>query len=129
MKKIIVLLLIFTHLFSGVGFSMNVHYCGNHKSCSFFGVEVGTKCGCNHQGHHHRKDCCKDKKVEVKAQKKVNVRSEIFTLKDFTLFDLLPVYTSSSKEYFSQANIETKISGHPPDFSPPLYILHSDFRI
>lgn len=130
MKRIILILLIFTHLFSAVGFSMNIHQCGSHKSYSLFGLEVGGICGCDHQNHKHSKDCCKDKKVEVKAQKKENIGSKILLLKHFPTVDFVPSINYTSKIILPvTTNTVTCFTGHPPNHSPPLYILHSVFRI
>ncbi len=124
-------MLIFIHLFSAVGFSMNVHYCDSHKSYSLFGVEVGTICSCDHQDHRHSKDCCKDKKVEVKAQKKENIGSKLITLKHTLFFDFisLPIYNFKLKMLFAQSNTSNVYTGHLPNHSPPLYLLDRAFLI
>lgn len=129
MKKFVIILLIFTHLFSAVGFSMNIHQCGSHKSYSLFGLEVGVICGCDHQDHSHRKDCCKDKKIEVKAQKKENIGSKVLLLKHFSTIDFIPSIYFSTKVLLPISYKVTCFIEHPPNNSPPLYILHSVFRI
>ncbi len=131
MKRIFVIMLIFTHLFSAVGFSMNIHYCGNQKSYSFFGVEVGSICGCDHQDHQHSKDCCKDKKVKVKAQKKENISSKHITLNHTLLYDFihLPIYSFKTKIPIALTNSIYLSIGHPPNHSPPLYLLNRAFLI
>ena len=131
MKRIFAIALIFIHLFSAVGFSMSIHYCGSHKSYSFFGIEVGTICGCDHNDHQHSKDCCKDKKVEVKAQKKENISSKVITLNHTLLYDFIPLPTYSFKTKISIAltNSFTVYAGHPPNHSPPLYLLNRAFLI
>lgn len=129
MKKIVVILLIFIHLFSAVGFSMNIHQCGGHKSYTIFGFEVGAICACDHQDHSHSKECCKDKKVEVKAQKKENIYSKILIIKHFQVLDFARVYNYLHPIVVPVTNTVTLFSDHPPNHSPPLYLLHSVFRI
>ncbi len=129
MKKNVIILLIFTHLFSAVGFSMNVHDCGGHKSYSLLGLDLGTTCACNHEDEKHSHDCCKDKKVEVKAQKKETIGSKIFTFKYFAALYLAPINTSLFQTYNTQFNAKVLFTGHPPNYQPPLYILNSVFII
>lgn len=129
MKRIVVILLIVTHLFSAVGFSMNIHQCGSHKSYAICGLEVGAICGCDHQDYSHNMDCCKDKKIEVKAQKKENVINKNLILKHFPVLAFLPSCTYNSKVVFPVSHSVTFFTGHPPNHSPPLYILHRVFRI
>ncbi len=131
MKRIFAITLIFIHLFSAVGFSINVHYCGNHKSYSFYGIEVGTICGCDHEDNQHNKDCCKDKKVEVKAQKKENISNKVISLNHTLLFDPtpLPTYFFKARISLEQTNSFTAYTGHPPNHSPPLYLLNRAFLI
>ncbi len=129
MKRIVVILLIFTHLFSAVGFSMNIHQCGGHKSYALFGFEIGAVCGCDHQDHSHSKDCCNDKKVVVKAQKKENVASKILVLKHFPVINFEPSFFCFQNVNVAVTIAVTIVSDHPPNHSPPLYLMYGVFRI
>ncbi len=129
MKKIVIILLIFIHLFSSAGFSMNIHQCGGHNSYAIFGFDVGVVCACDHQDHSHSKDCCKDKKVEVKAQKKEIIHTKTLILKHFQVLDFEPSFIFFQQATVPVTNAVTIASDHPPNYFPPLYILHSFFRI
>lgn len=129
MKKIIAFILLFFHLFTAVGFSMNVHYCGNHKSYSFLGLKIGKVCRCDHSKKQHKKSCCKDKKVEIKVHKKENISIHSFKLNVFTTTCLVPEYIIFVKAFLRQTGIVTLYTGHPPNHSLLLYLLYQVFRI
>ena len=66
MKLVFAIVLILTHLFSTVGFSMDVHVCGRKKGYSIYGIEINGHCGCNHKNVKHANNCCKNKKTHEK---------------------------------------------------------------
>ncbi len=131
MKVFISIFLIFSHLFSTVGFSMEVHECGGHKSYSFFGISLNTLCQCDHESEDHDKGCCKDKKTTIKAKhqdkqinKTLNAKN---TLVDFDINN--PIVFFNEDVDFNNPNSLSFGTKHPPDHSPPLYILYNVFLI
>lgn len=130
MMRFLAIILLFAHLFSAVGFSMNIHFCGSLKSYAVFGLELGSNCSCDHDGDRHGKDCCKDKKVEVKSVKKENVQGKVLIAKHFpawvepvNYFPLEDIYLP--KHPFNKVEIKDD----PPDDSPPRYILYRTLLI
>ena len=95
----------FSHLFSTVCFSMEIHECGQEKSYSIYGVSLHESCQCDHESEDHDSGCCKDKTTIIKAK---------FIYKD--------VVIKYPKSYAVGAK-------HPPDHSPPLYILYNVFIV
>lgn len=130
MKHFILLLLFISHLFSTVGFSMNEHQCGRKKSYSFFGVSLPSSCKCNHLQNKHKRSCCKDKKVFVKAETNDKLVKKAFLLKKeinekpFLVANQL--YSQKNIYSLHKINFQTEFSS---THSPPLYILHNVFRI
>jgi hypothetical protein len=131
MKAILSIFLIFAHLFSTVGFSMEVHECAGEKSYSFFGISLNSLCQCDHESQGHDKGCCKDKKTIVKAKQHDKQISKTITAKNSLVdFDI-----NNSIEFFYKDVVINNPSSlkfgtkHPPDHSPPLYILYNVFLI
>ncbi len=131
MKLFISIFLIFSHLFSTVGFSMEIHECGGEKSYSFFGISLNSFCECDHESEDHDDGCCKDKKTEIKAE-----HNDKQTHKEFIAKQLIQDLEISNPIEFN--NINVVLNGlnslsfgikHPPDYSPPLYILYNVFLI
>lgn len=130
MKRIISFILIFTYLFSTVGFSMEVHECGNKKEYSIYGIQLHRHCTCKHKNNTHSKKCCKDKKTIVKSEKKECQISKINVAKTNSNFILTNVFTFSINKNNNTAKTATvhRIK-QPPNYAPPLYILYSVYRI
>ena len=130
MKKVLVILLLFAHLFSTVGFSMDIHHCGPSKTYSILGIELGEECCCDHDEQTHEDDCCKDEKLEVKSLKKENVPQKTVVFKQTATEPCLPPGVSEYLPVLSIQAIEPRLLvEHPPDHSPPIYLLHQVFRI
>lgn len=129
MIRIIAIAIIFSHLLSSVGLSMRVHYCGSHKFYSLCGLEFGSKCSCDHENHIHKNDCCKDKKVEVKAIKKENINRKVVTLINVLSFDLISICSFNKVQPFQSLVCTILYKGRPPNYSPPLFVLNRVFRI
>jgi hypothetical protein len=130
-KKIFALILILSHLFSTVGFSMEVHECDGEKSYSLYGFSLNSFCKCNHESRHHSEGCCKDKKTIVKAEKNDKQIVKVFVAKhiiqDFEICTPLEfVNKNTIVNGHNSFDFGTK---HPPDHSPPLYILYNVFLI
>ena len=131
MKLFISIFLIFSHLFSTVGFSMEVHECGGEKSYSFFGISLNSFCECDHESEDHDDGCCKDKKTVVKAEHNDKQTNKVFIAKqliqDFEISNPIEFISRNVILYcHSSLAYGTK---HPPDHSPPLYILYNVFLI
>ena len=131
MKLFVSIFLIFSHLFSTVGFSMEVHECAGKKSYSIYGISLHNLCGCEHDSKEHSKDCCKDKKTVIKADNKDKQSNKVIASKN----PIEPIEISQSIVFVDRdiqcIGINSLAFGtkHPPDHSPPLYILYSVFLI
>lgn len=130
MKRILVFIFIFIHLFSTVGFSMEIHECGGKKEYSFYGVHLGGNCSCNHDDEKHSDNCCKDKKTVIKSIKKECQVNKIIVAKTAMYFDFTPAFLIPSKvEVVCIRPAKKYFAEHPPNNSPPLYIMYNVFRI
>lgn len=131
MKALISFFLIFSHLFSTVGFSMEVHECAGEKSYSIFGLSLTSLCECDHDSHKHDDNCCKDKKIIVKADQKEKATPKV----QFVKHSLDAILTIPQIEFIVKDHPleEPKTfafgTEYPPDHSPPLYILYNVFLI
>lgn len=130
MKRIISFILIYTYLFSTIGFSMQVHECGNKKEYSFYGVQLHTHCKCKHKNNAHSKKCCSDKKTIVKSEKKDCQISKINVVTTNSNFAFISLFTSTNNEIDKTTKTATIYRvKQPPNYSSPLYILYSVYRI
>ncbi len=131
MKAFISFFLIFSHLFSTVGFSIGVHECGGEKSYAFFGISFNSSCQCDHESEDHDKDCCQDKNTTFKAKYQDKQISKVNVVKK----ELVEFEVNSPSEFISKEIITYHPNSfafgtkHPPDYSPSLYILHNVFLI
>ena len=131
MKVFISIFLIFSHLFSTVGFSMEVHECGGEKSYAVFGISLNSLCQCDHESEDHDDGCCKDKKTTIKAKHQdQQINKTIIAKKLIVDFE---INNPSEFIYKDEVinNSQTLAFGikHPPNHSPPLYILYNVFLI
>lgn len=131
MKLFVSIFLIFSHLFSTVGFSMEVHECAGKKSYSFYGISFTCLCKCEHDSKEHSKDCCKDKKTIVKAEQKDKMTQKVFISKNLIEpFSFQNVFQFSRRDIIHSENKSLAFGiKHPPNHSPPLYILYNVFLI
>lgn len=131
MKNIFALILIFSHLFSTVGFSMEVHECGSHKSYCLYGISIGRLCKCDHKDIKHSDDCCKDKKTVIKAEHSDKQINKVFIAKQLIQdFEIdIPIEFNNRNVVLNGRNSPSFGTKHPPNHSPPLYILYNVFLI
>lgn len=130
MKKVLVIIVLFAHLFSTVGFSMDIHHCGPSKTYSILGLELGEECCCDHDEQNHEDDCCKDEKLEVKSLKKENIPQKSVVFKQVATEPCPPAVYSAYLPVLTERVITRRIPvEQPPDHSPPIYLLHRVFRI
>lgn len=131
MKVFISIFLILSHLFSTVGFSMEVHECDGQKSYTFFGISLNSLCQCDHESKDHNKACCKDKKTVVKAENKDKQITKVLLSKNFIeSFEISrPIEFVNNPILLNGRNSLAFGVKHPPDHSPPLYILYNVFLI
>jgi hypothetical protein len=110
---------------------MDMHECGGEKSYALFGIAINESCQCDHSDEHHSKDCCKDKKVKVKADKKdksfgkqliQKYKTFEFNCQSPLLYNLEPVQQLNSIAVIYKVE-------HPPGYARPLYILFDSFLI
>lgn len=110
---------------------MEVHECAGEKSYSIFGLSLTSLCECDHESHTHDDNCCKDKKIIVKADQKEKAISKV----QFVKHSLDAILTVPQIEFIvkDQPLAEPKTfafgTEYPPDHSPPLYILYNVFLI
>ena len=130
MKKSILLLCIVSHLFSTVGFCINVHQCGSHKSYNVFGFSLSETCLCDHQSNDHEDTCCKDKKLVVKAEIKDKILIKSVYPKPSFIVNFIPaklwIYRNSNLNFRHCTFVENDF---PPSHPPPLFKLYRVFRI
>lgn len=123
--------MIFAHLFSTVGLSMEVHECGSEKSYAIFGLMLNAACECDHNSQEHKSDCCKDKKVQVKADQKAKISAK--TQIDNRQIALLhePTRILSIEAPLQQIEAQSLFLGvaYPPWHAPPLYLLYNVYLI
>ena len=131
MKILISVFLIFSHLFSTVGFSMEIHECGQEKSYSFYGMSLSRTCECDHESSDHSKDCCQDKKSIVKSDYKDKMTNKVFLSKKVNAPSeiQIPIVFSSDILLSNAVNPGIFRTEFPPGNAPPLYILYKDFLI
>ncbi len=131
MKVFISLILILSHLFSTVGFSMEIHECNGEKSYSFFGYQLSSHCECNHESPAHKKDCCKDKKTIIKADLKEKMSNKLVIAKSCVeIVDLKQIAAFSDNEINQKGASHSAFGAQsPPGHSPPLYLLYKTFLI
>ena len=131
MKVFISIFLILSHLFSTVGFSMEIHECDGQKSYTFFGISLNSLCQCDHESKDHNRGCCKDKKTVVKAENKDKQITKVLLSKNFIeSFEISrPIeFIDNAKPLNGRNSLAFGVK-HPPDHSPPLYILYNVFLI
>lgn len=129
MKKGIALLLIITHLFSSVGFSMSIHHCGKNVSYKIGKLELNKKCKCKVEVKAKSSKCCKNEQVIVKADKKDRSSSQSriqLSIVSFSVFT--QALTGLSNEAFPSQKVHSSTKGPPGNTSPPFLKNHS-FRI
>jgi hypothetical protein len=110
---------------------MDIHECGGEKSYAIFGVSLSSVCQCDHDSEDHDTACCKDKTTTIKAKhqdKQINKTiSAKNTLVDFDITSPIEfVKRDVAIKYHTSFAFSTK---HPPDHSPPLYILYNVFLV
>lgn len=110
---------------------MEVHECAGEKSYSIFGLSLNSLCECDHDSHKHDDNCCKDKKVQVKADQKEKITPKVQFAKH-TLDVILPIPTIEfviDDTPLAEPKSFAFGTEYPPDHSPPLYILYNVFLI
>jgi isochorismate synthase EntC len=110
---------------------MEVHECGGEKSYTFYGISLNSLCECDHESKEHDKGCCNDKKTTVKAEKSEKQINKIIIAKN-TLVDFDINYTTEfivKDIIIHNPNSLVFYTKHPPNHSPPLYILYNVFLI
>ena len=131
MKKTFVIILAFLHLFTVVGFSMNVHFCMGKTSVTIANIDIHKSCKCKHTEKKHSKKCCNNKGISLKADysKDKTNNSYISISKDFGV-DVFELYSFAYS--FNIQNSKAIVfpnRGSPPKHSIPLFLLNSVFLI
>lgn len=131
MKILISIFLIFSHLFSTVGFSMEIHECGGKKSYSIYGLSLHKHCKCDHESVVHTNSCCEDKKCIVKGEHRDKMTNKVFESKKINaeIEIQFPITFASNIIQSNIVNPTIFRSEFPPGNSPPLYILYRNILI
>jgi len=131
MKRVLAILLVFTHLLTTTGFGMNVHHCGGKTSYHLFGIDFNKTCKCNHEEDNHPSKCCHDKKIEIKASDNIKNTVREFELKKVFLPEGKIFYTVSSlfSQLYTTSQLVPSISNPPPLLRAPLLLFIQVFRI
>ncbi len=129
MKKGFILLLILTHLFSVMGFSMAIHQCHTDVSYQVFGISLNKKLICMDEETTITK-CCKNYKINPNANplNKLNFKTilnspwaERILLPSVTLFSIHSSITTPVLQAFKRVS--------PPRNYLPSYLLNNSCRI
>ena len=132
MKKVVAFLLIFAHLFSTVGWSMQIHDCLGSQSYAVFGIKLGSPCECNHHKKENGKKCCSEKKILIKAEKKESLASNHHSPLSHSSTAIALPSTSLFLPYLSAdpAGITSRLHhDHPPGQTLPLFLLYRNLLI
>jgi hypothetical protein len=127
MKRIALILFVFIYLLPSVGFSINVHWCGNKVNSISIGHLKADVCPC---GKKMKRNCCKDFHTFVKlngshkASSTLSVNASNLTLASSAgIFEVIP-FNNPASSSFHYANYRPPIS-----CGPPLYVSCRTFRI
>jgi hypothetical protein len=87
LKRSGILLLLLLYLITGIGFAVNLHYCGKLITS----VEIGASLkSCNETGMMRGMKCCKNKRIDIKLKDAHQGQSQSFLGKLFS-FKLVAV--------------------------------------
>ncbi len=130
MKKGLVLLLISSHLFSVVGFSMLIHTCNDIVSYKIFGVDLNTECECIEEEESVDSKCCKTDSLNIKADVHDKTNGRPVVVHNLITCCVLPHWSGGSfNAKTGLAAIQGFRTDPPPEASPTLYLLHRSIRI
>ncbi len=131
MKFFISIFLIVSHLFSTVGFSMEIHECGGAKSYSFYGFSLHKHCECDHESQDHTNDCCSDKQSIVKGENKDKITNKVLASKQIIIESELQKNIALTQNIVVPNNLAPTIfrTEFPPGNAPPLYIMYRNILI
>ena len=128
MKRIATILLTFFYLIPAIGFSFDIHWCGNKvRSVSIIKAH-GEKCPC---GMKMKAGCCKDVHTNIKLSESQKGSSQIVSpnnsitkyLTEFSIKNNLTLYPKT--DVIDIANYHS-----PPAIRRlPVFLLNSNFRI
>lgn len=123
MKKLVVIILMLAYGFSSMGMTVHLHYCcGKLKSIEWLPVkESGDKCKMSNKG------CCDTKEIANKT-KTDQLSLQTFAGNFKVSADVVQheVYSEVATTHHGRLAVPFN---SPPLHSPPLFILHSVFRI
>ncbi len=127
MKRIAVIIVTFFYLIPVVGFSINLHWCGNNLTLVKIGTPFNTTCGSCQKGMH--RSCCKNIQLLIKFndnQNKPAVASQ-------SIINCFKIFAQSSVQLFANGSSVTLsfYTYHSPPFKSklPVYITNNIFRI
>jgi hypothetical protein len=128
LKKSGALLLLMLYLVTGIGFAINLHYCGKLVT----GIKIDASfSSCNKHGMLPGMKCCKNKRIDIKIKDAHQSQAPTFLGKIFTLklaaVNYIPVYLLPQSLW-----IERSYYRGPPDkliSVTPVFLKNCNFRI
>ena len=128
LKRSGTLLLLMIYLVTGIGFAVNLHYCG--KLVTSVKIDASLK-NCNETGMMPGMKCCKNKRIDIKLKDAHQGLSHSFLTK---LFSFKLAAASLIPERFLPLAFLYKASAYrgPPDrlvTATPVFIKNCTFRI
>jgi hypothetical protein len=127
MKKIAILILTFLYLLPAVGFSVNVHWCGNRAQTVELGFAQNKKCSC---GEKMVKGCCKNTHTVIKLTANHHAASSIISPTNI-VYHAIPVPFFYQGIFFEKvASFHVATDASPPGKNKlPVYLTTCTFRI
>lgn len=111
--------------------SLEVHECEGEMSYAIFGISLNSFCQCDHESEDHENSCCKSEKTTIEAKHIDKQVSKVIVANiQMVDFDI-----NKPSEFIFKNLVNNNPNSlafgtrHPPDFSPPLYILYDLFLI
>jgi hypothetical protein len=127
MKKIAVIVLVVFYLIPVVGFSINLHWCGNSLTSVKIGTPFSTQYGSCQKGM--QRSCCKNKSILIKFNDNQNKPATVLQSK----INCVKVFAQSSMQLFTVvASIAIPFyTYHAPPFKSKLpgYLSNNVFRV
>jgi hypothetical protein len=128
LKKFALILFSIYYLLPAVGFSIDLHWCGNQVSAVTFSSGSEQTCGC---AKKMAAGCCKSSHISIKLQDNHKTEIQLSAPKNNSVKDIqvatLPVSSLTSSQV-----LVFDISGYhspPPKSKQPVYLANNVFRI
>ena len=127
MRRIVIILFTVIYILPAIGFSINVHWCGNKVSSITIETTQKNKCAC---GKKMKQGCCKDTHTLIKLTDNQKVASTL-TIPSSNPTEINVFIIPKTGLFFSQPKISGCTSDHAPPYisKQPVYLSCNVFRI